>query len=443
MNKIKVNDVVFREDLYPRAQIDPATAQKYAEVTDLTPPIEINQNNELIDGRHRLTAHKKKELEFIDCFVTETKSDLDLLELSIERNNAHGYQLSSQDKKKDARTIYKLTPIEEQAEKKKSLAELLSVTPQTVNNWLKDIDQDNKDERNNLIINLWLSCHTEQEIADAVGVSKMKISRVCNSFKNFEICYKSGNFDNIEDLDERFDAEKEYSQEMSAHEKDFEIPIYNIWRKQNKTNDVSHFGNSEQTWVDRLLYLYTKPFDVVVDPFAGGGTTIDVCAKRLRRHFVSDRKPIIEREHEIREFDVTNGLPPLPRWKDVKLVYLDPPYWKQAEGQYSDDDADLANMTLDTFNAHLSGLIKEFGKKLKGGEPSYIALIIQPTQWKSEGRIIADHIADMIKFVKLPLDARYSVPYSTEQYTPQMVNWAKENRKCLVLTREIIVWRVV
>ena len=38
-----------------------------------------------------------------------------------------------------------------------------------------------------------------------------------------------------------------------------------------KSNDFGHFGNTESTWLDNLLYLYTEPFDVVIDPFAGGG----------------------------------------------------------------------------------------------------------------------------------------------------------------------------
>jgi DNA modification methylase len=99
-------------------------------------------------------------------------------------------------------------------------------------------------------------------------------------------------------------------------------------------------------WLDNLLYLYTQPFDVVIDPFAGSGSTIDLCKRRFRRYWVSDRKPVIERAHEIREHDITAGLPKLPRWQDVALVYLDPPYWKQAEGEYSNDPEDLGNMPL-------------------------------------------------------------------------------------------------
>ena len=76
-------------------------------------------------------------------------------------------------------------------------------------------------------------------------------------------------------------------------------PIYNVWTFGKKTNEVSHFGNSEQRILDNLLYLYTEPFDIVLDVFGGGGSTIDVCKNRLRRYWISDRKPIIERENEM------------------------------------------------------------------------------------------------------------------------------------------------
>jgi hypothetical protein len=123
----------------------------------------------------------------------------------------------------------------------------------------------------------------------------------------------------------------------------------------------------------------------------------------------------------------------------VKLVYLDPPYWKQAEGQYSNDPTDLANMPLDEFNKSLTGIISDFAKKLSG---AYIALIIQPTQWKSPNREFIDHVSDMLRAVRLPVEMRYSVPYESQQCNAQMVEWAKDAKQCLVLTREIVVWRV-
>lgn len=418
--EIPVESVVFRDDLYPRIETSAPTVQKYAEDLSVLPPIEVNQHNELIDGWHRWTAHKKAKAETLLATVTETASDAKFLELAIERNAAHGLQLSQRDKQDMARRIYHVTPERERDAKKKQLAKILSVSERTVRNWLSRIDKDAEAERKRRIFDLWLSCHTQQEIADAVNLERSTVANMTAEF------VQNGNL-----------AEKDKA--SANHATDFDPPIYNVWKQQDKSNAVGHFGNSEARWVDNLLYLYTNPFDVVVDPFAGGGSTIDVCKKRFRRYFVSDRLPIIEREREIRQHDIADGLPPLSRWKDVKLVYLDPPYWKQAEGQYSDDPTDLANMDLEQFNETLSGLIRSFAKKLSN---AYIALLIQPTQWKAPERQYTDHVGDMIRMVDLPIDMRYSCPYETQQYTPQMVEWAKENRKCLVLTRELIVWRV-
>ena len=78
-------------------------------------------------------------------------------------------------------------------------------------------------------------------------------------------------------------------QSSATHATDYQPPIYNVWKQQAKTNGSNHFGNSEVRWLDNLLYLYTQPFNMVVDPFAGGGSTIDICKKRFRRYFVSDR----------------------------------------------------------------------------------------------------------------------------------------------------------
>lgn len=267
---------------------------------------------------------------------------------------------------------------------------------------------------------------TQEEIAEAVGVSRDKVQS-----ESEDLC----------DLEAFPNSTKVTALHQDA---DFTPPIYNVWTFAKKTNSVNHFGNSEQAILDNLLYLYTQPFDIVVDPFAGGGATIDICRKRLRRYWVSDRKPIVERENEIRRHDlVTDGAPPLNRnWSQVTLTYLDPPYWKQAEGQYSNDSTDLANMGLEQFNDALATIVRDIAKRQSKG---VIALLIQPTQWKTPGREFADHVTDLVRNVgnkRLILENRVSVPYSTEQYNAQQVQWAKDNRKLLVITRELIIWRI-
>jgi DNA-binding CsgD family transcriptional regulator len=414
---IAVADVVWRQDLYPRLKTDPTLVQRYAQDLDVMPPIEVNQDMILIDGWHRWTAHRKTEAESIKATITETQSDLEIRLLAIKRNREHGWQLDEPSKKHEAIQLYAAgTGIS-----KEEIAEALSVSMRSVNGYLTDIDRRLREERKQTIFDMWMACHTQQEIGDVVGLTKQQISELCPV---------------LEELPK--------SDKVAARfqEPDFKPPIYNVWAFAKKTNTTAHFGNSEQQILENLLYLYTEPFDIVFDPFGGGGATIDVCKRRLRRYWISDRKPIPERENEIRLMDVTQELPNL-RWSNVTLTYLDPPYWRQAQGKYSDDAEDLANMSLADFTKAMGDIIKAIARKQKDG---VIAMLMQPTQWNADNRHFTDHITDIVRAVNtknLVLENRVSCPYSTEQYNAQQVNWAKEHRQLLVLSRELIIWRVV
>ena len=97
---------------------------------------------------------------------------------------------------------------------------------------------------------MWLACHTQEEIAAAVDMTQRAISEWEDDFR------KMSEADNF------------------LNSPDFEVPIYNVWKQQTKTAGVNHFGNSEVRWLDNLLYLYTNPADIVVDPFAGIGRNL-------------------------------------------------------------------------------------------------------------------------------------------------------------------------
>jgi len=416
--EIKYDDIVFDEGLYPRVEgHDPERVQAYARDMDQIELsenyISINADNILVDGRHRQLAYKKRaegKTGFtIPAYRYPISSKLETFRLSCELQD-HGKSLTNSDKVSSAKKLYALGD-----QKQKTIATALSVSESTISGWLSRTRKEEKAKQKKKAFNMWLSCHTQEDIAEVVGIPRQTISDWLNNFAENSVTEESAKWTN------------------------FIPPIYNVWKKQTKTNKVNHFGNSEPQWLENLIYLYTNPSDIILDPFGGSGTTIDVCKKRGRRYWVADRKPIVEREHEIRIHDMTSGLPLIPRWKDVRFVYLDPPYWKQAEGEYSDDPTDLANMSLDDFNKNLSSIICQFSKKLSN---AYIALIIQPTQWKAENKHFTDHIGDMLRMVNLPVNMRYSVPYESQQHNAQMVNWAKENKTCLVLTREIIVWEI-
>jgi predicted DNA-binding protein YlxM (UPF0122 family) len=421
--EVPLDQVVYRVDLYPRIKADVATIQRYAENLDVLPAIEVNQNGILIDGFHRWTAHRKMEAPTIRVFVTETASEAEVYALAIQRNAAHGLQMNDADKRTAAIRLY----ADGTGIPKKEIAVLLSVSLRSVNTYLERIDQQLLIDRKAKILELWLRCYTQDEIAQSMNRPQQTVADHVKELPNLEAFPNS------------------VKVAASFQDTDFTPPLYNVWPfRKEKTNEVNHFGNSEVGIVENLLYLYTEPFDIVLDPFAGGGSTIDICQKRLRRCYASDRKPIVERENDIRQLDIAVGLPALnKRWSEVTLTYLDPPYWKQAEGQYSDDAEDLANMSLARFSEALEGVVERIAEKQSHG---VIALLMQPTQWKADEHAFTDHVTHLLCGVRskhLVLENRISCPYQTQQYNAQQVDWAKANHKLLVLTRELIVWRVI
>lgn len=420
-NRIAVESVVFRTDLYPRMEHNQQKAQEYAENVERLPAIWVNQHRELIDGRHRLIAHQLAGKAEILVEIHPTRSDEHLLELAIQTNAAHGLQMSAADKKAMAIRLYAVG--ERGPDRKRELAALLSVSDRAVTGWVADLDQAEREERKKKIADLYLRAYTTEEIGEAVGLSGGNLKESVASVL----------------------ADIPKGTKVQFSDDGWKPPIYNIWSYGKKSNETGHFGNTEQNIVENLLWAYTQPLDIVIDPFGGGGSTLDVCKARGRRCWISDRKPKAGMESKLRTLDITQELPPMhKRWSDVALVYLDPPYWKQAEGEYSTDAEDLANYeNADDFHDAMALVIKSFAGKMRSG--SHIAMIIQPTQWKAHDKQFTDHVVEIIKRVgnkKVAVENRVSCPYQTEQYNPQMVEYAKANRIFLVLTRELVIWKV-
>lgn len=401
--KIKTDSIIFREDLYPRFEPDLKKIQEYSDNIELLPPIIINQNKILIDGYHRLRAIELLKHEECEVNEEKTESENDLYIRSIELNSTHGLQLSMKDKKSVAIKLY-------DGKNADRLTNALSVSERTFRDWTSNRKKQLDDERNEKIIQLYLKCWTQQRIADEVGVDQKTVTNILDSFR------KNGKIAEIPN---------------------FQPFIYNIWNTTKLENEAEHFGSFPMIFMENILYYYTGPFDIVFDPFAGGGVTIDACKKWYRRYWVSDIKPIELRRSEINELAIQDDLPNI----SPKLVFLDPPYWKQAENQYSDIKSDLANMELDEFYDVLNDYIKRLKTKLNDG--SYVAIVISPTQWKNN-MVYEDHIMKIDKMMckhKFTEEMRYILPYSTEQYNGNQVTIAKEKKICLAIYRDLVIYR--
>jgi len=433
METRNIGNIIINDELYPRDRIEQDKVIEYSQCISLLPPIEINQDNILIDGAHRYWAHKRANQEKINVVVTKTIDDDDLFLKAIEANSQHGIALDNRTKKKLVVRLYSKLLSGEVKYDVDRLKKSFSIPDSTFSDWTKQLNEELESQRLEKILDLHLQCKTQQQIADEVGFETHKpvgtklteIQRIID-----------GMFQNP---NSEFGTKYQFLREKVNKLLEFKPMLYNIWNISSISNDYKYYGNIPVEFLHNLLYYYTEPFDIVYDPFAGGGITIDACKKWLRKYYVSDRKPIELRSNEIKNWDIKDGLP-----KDLpspKLVFLDPPYWKQAENQYSSDKEDLANMSIEDFYSSIGMLIKNLKQKMKSG--SYIALIIQSTQWKNNLKL-EDHqyeIQRMFRELGFEFEQRIICPYSTEQYIAQQVEKAKENKICLQIYRDLLIFR--
>lgn len=209
--------------------------------------------------------------------------------------------------------------------------------------------------------------------------------------------------------------------------------LYNIWSLAHGDNK-DFFGAFPEQYMRNLLYYHTDEGNLIYDPFAGSGTTIDVCGEMNRKCYCSDLFP---KRDDIEQWDIAKGLPDnLP---EIQLAFIDPPYCSQAKGKYSADLVDLGNMTLDQFHKSMkilfNGLIDLHIPK--------IAAVIRPDQPPST-MIFDDSI---FRFHELlmkhyRIEMRYILPYTTQQFTAYMVVKAKNEKTCIILHRDLVIWKL-
>ncbi len=407
LQKIKLDDIVFRKDLYPRLEASPAKIQEYAEHIDRLPPIEIDQHNILIDGYHRLKAYETVKIDEIDCVITEVESEAQLEQLAVKRNAVYGQQLTQKEKSTYAVKWWDNLD-------KQDILDTLSISESTYNRWIKH-KQDDKNKRiKEQIISMWMACYTQQEIADRARVDRKIVERRIADF---------GQNGQMTDL---------------TIFSNFDPFIYTIWNIQKLTNKTKVFGSIPQEIIDNLLYYYTQPFSVVFDPFGGGGSTVDKCIERQRRYYVSDLSPIPARD-DIRQWDIARGLPddlPVP-----DFVFLDPPYWKQAEKKYSEKETDLGNVDLDTFKETIGNIARDIKRKWGSNRDNARLAIITSPFYRDGEYVDLPVLCHQAIGKYLTLCERIQVPYSTQIVGGDEVNKAKNDKRMIHTLRDLMVFK--
>lgn len=407
---MKCSDIRFVKELYPRLKPHDDVVERYRDALDQLPPIVVARGGVLVDGYHRWQAHVREERDEIAAEDLGDLTDAEIIRESIRRNASHGQQLTRQDKQRMAGQLWKSLDHLDSGARVQDIAALLAVSERSVQAWTKDARKAERDEQQAKAWDMWLDCNSQSDIADAVGVTQQAVSQWLQ--QNAEL--------------------REFVEPPESRQH------FDVWQFATADKDSgsqSYFGAVPPQVLENLLWFYTEPGQTVVDPFAGSGTTVDVAKAMGRRVWASDIRGNHYSPHlPIHTHDVSAGWPDdAPRTAD--LVFLDPPYWKQAQGRYSSEPGEMAELSLDDFYAAWREVTKAVMDHTKS-----IAYIISPTQ-NDDGSVV-DHATDMLTpFTDegWRVERRIIVPYSTQQATGQQVTWARENKRMLKLYRDLVV----
>lgn len=406
---IKTSDIIYDETIYPRDKVDMELVSRYRDSVENLPPIKIDLKNRIIDGYHRLHAFRAEKIDTINVEVFDSDEDIECLLESIKLNARHGKQLTSMEKKSQSRILYNHGVSED------VIRTAVGVSQKTVGRYLEDIKAAEDTERDTRILDMYLACYTEQEIADEVDTPQQTISNILK-----RIVTEIGQVSKISNPPESLQYTTLW--EFSACDPEF--------------GEKKYPGRMPGQIIENLVWYYTKPFDVVYDPMAGGGTTIDVCRKMYRRVAGFDINPIEPKgiEHN----DVMDGLPKLRIKDKPMLIILDPPYSIQKQDKYTKHATDLSNMSIDEFYGSI-GMLADNCNELLHADGT-VAFII--SSLKNKGNVIDLGVDCRNIFVDHGFDVvdRICVPYNNaESMTGYWIANAKKNKWMLRAYRDLLI----
>lgn len=181
MTQIQITEVVFDETIYPRVEWSQATVNRYAEALaagDEFPPIILETDtNRLLDGMHRLQAHKQALKDEIRVQWQEVPEGVPAKLYAASLSTKHGDRINGDELKAIAREIAEANPDYDL----KTIAKYSGVTRQTISKWVGDIVEHRRNVRQVVALLLSRAGWSQRQIADHLGVAQKTVSNDVNA----------------------------------------------------------------------------------------------------------------------------------------------------------------------------------------------------------------------------------------------------------------------
>ena len=162
----------------------------------------------------------------------------------------------------------------------------------------------------------------------------------------------------IQKYDGKIDIEEEIPLVEATTFWDFPRQSYGLTPK----GDNKYAGVTPALIIYNMIWRYTNPGDLVVDPMCGSGTTIDVCKEEKRQAICYDI-------HSTRPDIIQNDARHIPlNDNSIDMVFIDSPYGDNIK--YNDKPNNIGNISAESeeFYDELEKVMKECHRILKDGK---------------------------------------------------------------------------
>lgn len=455
---IALSDVVWDPSIYPRAKWNTSTIDRYAdaiEAGDVFPPLILEAGtNRLLDGKHRLEAYKKAGAADVSVDHHQVPDGISPKRYAARLSARHGDRMSNADLKALAIEECEADP---KAFDAQAFAKEMGLGKATVYDWAGHILSREREERQAKVLRLSMLGWTQQEIAAHLDVSqptvsadiknsgsgKSDIQRLANDrVPRHEIARR---FNLAPSLVEAVTLEGQPDDKRAAS-LGIKIQPYDVWQF-GDCHDLmgdAHPGRIPGQIVTHVLYFYTMAGDLVIDPMAGSGTTLDACLLMGRKAHGYD----IDSRHDridIERHDLSNGWPETVT--RAQLIFWDPPYFDKMDSSTIGSDGYIdGSVSKLTPAEYLDFFGKRFAELHEAVRPC-TRLAFLMSDWDSQnaknyhdsdGIFVWDY-ADLLRSTGWNLRRHLQVPLPTQQVHPDVVNKFRASRRLARLERYLLI----
>jgi DNA modification methylase len=455
-SQINIEAVVWEPGIYPRQKWNASTIERYAdaiEAGEQFPPIILEQDtNRLLDGKHRLEAHKRVGAKSI-CAEWHTVPDgMSAKYYAASLSARHGDRLSNADIKEIAEGEFEADPQLDPVKWGRGLG----VSKSTVYRWVSHILERERADRASKAWRLSKLGWRQEAIAAKLNVKdRSSISLdVKNSHlgKIHETLGEHWNDKGIAEVANRLNlsltdcyaaALDGMTDTQRLERLDIKLQPYDVWQFPSCHDLMGdrHPGRIPGQLIAHALYFFTQPGDTVIDPMVGSGTTLDACLLMGRKCFGFDIDERHDRPDVIRHNILKDG------WhshiEKADLIFWDPPYFEKMDSQNIGEDGYIEGSIsklsrsdyLDFFAWRLAEA-KQFSKM--GSRLAFLMSDWDDDTGEREGIFVWDY-ADLIRKAGWKLVRHIQAPLSTQQVHPDIVNKFRESRRLARLERYLLI----